>query len=120
MKNKREISRLKRHKRIRLKIYGTAERPRLVVKRSINNLYAQLVDDISSKVLFSVSTNDKEAKQKIPAGGNVKSADSFGEFASKKLKEKGINKIVFDRCGYLYHGRIKAFAEALRKGGVEF
>lgn len=118
--NKKELSRSKRHRRIRIKMQGTQERPRLVIRRSLNNLSAQIVDDTANKVLFSFSTAHKEFKQKSAASGNVKAAALFGEAFSKTAKEKGISKIVFDRAGYLYHGRVKAFAEALRKGGMEF
>jgi large subunit ribosomal protein L18 len=120
MKNKKEVLRLKRHRRIRLKMRGTGECPRLVVKRSLNNIYAQIVDDSLNKTLFSCSTLDKEVRNKFPKAGNIKAAEFFGEVFSKKLKEKGINKIIFDRAGYLYHGRVKTFAEALRKGGLQF
>lgn len=118
--NKKELSRLKRHRRIRMKMQGTGSKPRLVVKRSLNNLSAQIIDDTENKVLFSYSTANKEFKKKAGSSGNVKAASLFGEFFSKLAKEKGISKIIFDRAGYLYHGRIKTFAESLRKGGLEF
>ncbi|MCX5706205.1 MAG: 50S ribosomal protein L18 [Candidatus Omnitrophica bacterium] len=118
--NKKETARLKRHRRIRLKMEGTKEKPRLVVKRSINNLSAQIIDDTSNKTLFSLSTASKEFKLKAKNCGNIKAAGLFGEFYAQKAKEKGISKIIFDRAGYLYHGRIKTFADALRKGGMEF
>lgn len=120
MKKKKEISRLKRHRRIRLRMFGTKVAPRLVVHRSLNNLFAQVIDDANNKTLFAFSTLDKEIKEKFPAGGNIKSAEFFGEVFAKKAKEKAITKIIFDRAGYLYQGRIKAFADALRKGGLEF
>jgi len=88
--------------------------------RSLKNLCVQVIDDTKNKTIFSLSTSDKEIKQKLPGGGNVKAAQLFGEVFAIKAKEKGITRIVFDRAGYLYHGRIKAFAEALRKGGLEF
>ena len=118
--NKKELSRLKRHRRIRMKMQGTGAKPRLVVKRSLNNLSAQIIDDAENKVLFAFSTDNKEFKKKIGNSGNIKAASAFGEVFSKLAKEKGISKIVFDRAGYLYHGRIKTFAESLRKGGLEF
>ncbi|MDD2679902.1 MAG: 50S ribosomal protein L18 [Candidatus Omnitrophica bacterium] len=118
--NKKELSRLKRHRRIKMKMQGTRVKPRLVVRRSINNLSAQIIDDTENKVLFSYSSANKEFKQKASGSGNVKSAQAFGEAFSRLAKEKGISNIIFDRAGYLYHGRIKAFAEALRKGGMEF
>ncbi len=90
------------------------------MRRSLKNIYAQLVDDISAKTLLSSSTMDKEIKPKFAYGGNVKAAGFFGEVFGRRAKEKGINKIVFDRAGYLYHGRVKAFADGLRKAGLEF
>ncbi|MDD5568322.1 MAG: 50S ribosomal protein L18 [Candidatus Omnitrophica bacterium] len=118
--NKKELARLKRHRRIRIKMQGSGSKPRLVVKRSLNNLSAQVIDDTENKVLFSFSTASKEFKKSISSSGSVKAAGVFGEVFSKMAKEKGISKIIFDRAGYLYHGRIKAFAESLRKGGLEF
>jgi large subunit ribosomal protein L18 len=118
--NRKEESRLKRHRRIRLRISGTENRPRLIVKRSLKNLFAQVIDDSKNKILFSLSTLDKEVKQNFSQARNIKAAGFFGEVFARRAKEKGIGKIVFDRTGYLYHGRIKAFAEALRKGGLEF
>lgn len=120
MKNKKELARLKRHSRIKLGMHGTAQRPRLVIRRSLRNIFAQIVDDTQSRVLFSFSTMDKELKEKFPSAGNIKAAVFFGEFLAKKAKEKGVTEIIFDRAGYLYHGRIKAFADALRKGGLKF
>lgn len=120
MKNKKGQSRLKRHRRIRLRMLGTGERPRLIINRSLKNLSAQLIDDTKDKTLFSLSTLDKGIRQKFSGAGNIKAAQLFAEIFAGRLKEKGITKIIFDRCGYLYHGRIKAFAENLRKGGLEF
>lgn len=120
MKNKKELLRLKRHRRIRLHMCGDAYRPRLVVHRSLKNLYAQIIDDTNNKTVFSFSTLDRDIRQKFPCAGNVKAAQFFGETFAAKAKEKGISKIIFDRAGYLYHGRIKAFADALRKSGLEF
>lgn len=120
MKNIRSLQRLKRHRRILLKIKGTQERPRLIVHRSLNNFSAQAVDDINNRTLFSLSTLDKEMKAKLAYGGNVKAASLLGEAFAVKAKEKGVGEVVFDRAGYLYHGRVKAFADALRKGGLKF
>ncbi|MEI6831276.1 MAG: 50S ribosomal protein L18 [Candidatus Omnitrophota bacterium] len=117
---KKEELRLKRHKRIKMRMLGTVEKPRLVVHRSLKNISAQVLDDTTGKVLFSLSTKDKVIKQKFVKGGDLKSAVLFGELFASQAKEKGYSKIIFDRAGYLYHGRIKAFAEALRKGGMEF
>lgn len=117
---KRELLRLKRHRTIRLRMHGTAEKPRLLVHRSLNNLWAEAINDVENKVLISFSTQNKEFKQKSGRTGNMKSADLFGQAFAQRAKEKGISKVIFDRAGYLYHGRIKAFADALRKGGLEF
>lgn len=99
---------------------GTPEKPRLVVHRSLKNLEAQVLDDTAGLVLFSLSTKDKGLKKEFASAGNLKSSVLFGELFARKAKEKGIAKVIFDRAGYLYHGRIKSFAEALRKGGMEF
>jgi large subunit ribosomal protein L18 len=117
---KKEELRLKRHKRIKMRMWGTADKPRLVVHRSLKNISAQVVDDTQGKVLFSLATKDKAIKQKFISAGNIKSSAAFGEEFARVAKEKGISKVIFDRAGYLYHGRIKSFAEALRKGGMEF
>lgn len=119
-KNKKELLKAKRHKRILMRLSGTETRPRLVVRRSLKNLSAFFVDDQTKKTMFSLSTMHKEIKQKFPSSGNIKAAEFFGQVLAGKAKEKGITKIIFDRAGYLYHGRIKAFADALRKGGLEF
>lgn len=99
---------------------GTQERPRLVIQRTLKNFSAQAVDDVNNKTVFSLSTSGKDVRKKFPSGGDVKSAAVFGEMFAQKAKEKGIVKIIFDRAGYLYHGRVKTFADALRKGGMEF
>ncbi len=101
-------------------MFGTTDKPRLVVHRGLNSFSAQVIDDTKSSTVFSFSTMDKEFRQNGRVGGNVKAAGLFGEVFAKKAREKGITKIIFDRAGYLYHGRVKAFAEALRKGGLEF
>ncbi|MDI6606258.1 MAG: 50S ribosomal protein L18 [Candidatus Omnitrophota bacterium] len=118
--NKKTLTRLKRRRRIRLKLHGTAQRPRLVIQRSLKNLGAQVIDDSINQTLFSYSTTNKEIRQKIPATLNLKTAEIFGQIFAQKAKEKGVTKIIFDRAGYLYHGKVKAFAEALQKGGLEF
>jgi large subunit ribosomal protein L18 len=116
----REELRLKRHKRIKMKMQGTQDKPRLVVHRSLKNISGQLLDDTCGKVLFSLATKDKAVKQQFKNAGNLKAAELFGQLFAQAAKEKGINKVIFDRAGYLYHGRIKSFADALRKGGLEF
>ena len=110
----------RRHSRIRKKISGTTKKPRLSVRRSLKNLFIQLVDDTKHSTLVAVSTTDKEVREKIKYGGNVKAAELIGQIVAEKAKEKGIENIVFDRGGYLYHGRIKTLAESLRKGGLKF
>ena len=120
MKNRKEILRHKRHKTIRLGMKGSPEKPRVIVRRSLKNLFVEIKDDIKDKTLFYLSTQDKEVKDKFPSAGNIKSAEFFGGVFAKRAQEKGIKKVVFDRAGYLYHGRVKAFADACRKGGLEF
>ncbi len=120
MDNKKELLRSKRHRRIRLRMHGTSARPRLVVHRSLKNIQAQIIDDTQNKALLSGSTSDKQTRQKLACSGNIKASGAFGEIFAKRAIEKGISEIIFDRAGYLYHGRIKAFAEALRKGGLKF
>lgn len=120
MENKNELRRIKRHKRIVVKMTGTTERPRVVVHRSLKNFSAQAVDDVGKKVMFSLSTLDKQVKAKLPRAGNIKAAEYLGEAFAGRAKSKGVASIVFDRAGYLYHGRVKAFAESLRKGGLVF
>ncbi|MDP3791079.1 MAG: 50S ribosomal protein L18 [Candidatus Omnitrophota bacterium] len=111
----------KRHKRIRRKIVGTKERPRLSVRRSTNHLYAQIVDDTAGKTIVQLSTMSKDMKDKVSkSAGNVKGAALLGAALAEKCKKEGITKVVFDRAGYLYHGRVKALAEAARKGGLSF
>ena len=104
------------HKRIREKVSGTAERPRLNVYRSLNHIYAQLIDDMGGKTIVSAST--REAK--IKTGGNLAAAKQIGKQIAEKAKAKGVSKVVFDRGGYLYHGRIKALADAAREAGLKF
>jgi large subunit ribosomal protein L18 len=116
----REKLRSQRHKRIKKKIRGSAQRPRMCIYRSHKNLYIQIVDDNSRRTLFSLSTLDKEIKQRVPYGGNIKAAQVLGEVLCKRAQEKNIKNVVFDRGGYVYHGRIKAFAEFARKGGLGF
>ena len=116
----REIKRVGRHRRLRKKIAGTSDQPRLCVHRSLNNFYAQIIDDSIGKVLFGMSTREKNISKKIKYGGNVNAASTLGDAFAVEVGKKGIKKICFDRGGYRYHGRVKAFAEAVRKGGMEF
>ena len=111
----------KRHKRIRKKIIGTKERPRLSIRRSINHLYAQIIDDTAAKTLISLSTLSPDLRGKLAkSAGNVKGASLLGAVLAEKCKKESITKVVFDRAGYLYHGRVKALADAARKGGLSF
>ena len=112
-------SRTHRHKRIRKKVAGTQARPRLSVFRSLNNMYAQLIDDDRQTTLLSCSTREVSLPQPGPRG-NIAVAARLGELIAVRAKEKGITKVVFDRGGYLFHGRVKALADAARKGGLEF
>jgi large subunit ribosomal protein L18 len=109
--------RLRRHKRVRGKVSGTSERPRLNVFRSGTNIYAQIIDDVAGKTLVSASSLDKEFDGK---GGNCEAAKKFGELLASRAKAKGIETVVFDRGGYVYHGRVQALAEGAREGGLQF
>jgi large subunit ribosomal protein L18 len=109
------------HERIRKKLQGTAERPRLNVYRSLNHIYVQVIDDLSGKTLVSASTAEgKKSEGKKSSGGNVASAKVIGKTIAERAKAKGVTKVVFDRGGYLYHGRVKALADAAREAGLQF
>ncbi len=112
--------RKRRHIRIRKRISGTRERPRLSVYRSLDHIYAQLIDDASGRTQVNASSLDKEFKEYKGHRGNVKMAALIGGLVGKRALEKGIKKAVFDRGGYLYHGSVKALADAARKAGLEF
>ena len=116
-KTDRKMERTRRHIRVRRKISGTAERPRLCVFRSNSNLYVQLVDDVAGNTLAQASTLDKEVKTKH---ANKEAAKEVGTLIAKKAIEKNIKKVVFDRGGYIYHGVVKELAEAAREAGLEF
>lgn len=118
-KGDKNKARLKRHLRVRKKIKGTAERPRLNIFRSSKHMYAQVIDDIKGVTIVSASTQDKELGE-IANGGNVEAAQKVGAMIAQRAKEKGISQVVFDRGGYLYHGRIQALADAAREAGLEF
>ena len=105
------------HKRIRSRVAGTPERPRLAVFRSVNHIYAQVIDDQQGHTLVSAASVEKDLSGK---GGNVEGAKIIGKAVAQRAKEKGITKVVFDRGGYLYHGRVKALADAAREAGLEF
>ena len=110
--------RQKRHFRSRKNIFGTAEKPRLNVYRSLSNIYAQIINDVTDETLVSASTVEKDIKENY--GGNIEAAKAVGEAIAKKALEKGIKVVVFDRGGYLYHGRVAALATAAREAGLEF
>ncbi len=116
----RNRARQKRHYKLRNKIFGTAERPRLNVYRSLNNIYAQIIDDENGQTLVAASTLNKEIKDNNEKTGNEEAAKLVGELIGKKAIDKGIKTVVFDRGGYLYHGRIKALAEGAREAGLNF
>ena len=110
----------KRHRSIRLKISGTSEFPRLAVYRSTKHIYAQLIDDENHVTLASASSNDKDLKEKLSNGGNIDAAKVVGEAIAQKAKKAGISEVVFDRGGFLYHGRVAALADAAREAGLMF
>ena len=110
-------ARLKRHKRVRSKVSGTAQRPRLDVFRSAKNIYAQVIDDVAGVTLVSASTTEKDFTE---YGGNKDAAKKVGLLVAERCKAKGIENVVFDRGGYLYHGRVKELAEGAREGGLQF
>lgn len=111
--------RIKRHKRQRKNIFGTPERPRLNIFRSLKNIYAQVIDDTAGETIVSASTQDKEITGEASAA-NIEGAKAVGELVAKRALDKGIETVVFDRGGYIYHGRVKALAEAARQAGLKF
>ena len=112
--------RLRKHVRVRKKISGTAAKPRLAVFRSARHIYAQIIDDVAGKTLVAASTLDEAVKGKVGGTGNKDAAKAVGQLLGEKAKEKGITQVVFDRGGYLYHGRVKELADAARAAGLEF
>jgi large subunit ribosomal protein L18 len=120
LKDRKNLARSKRKKRVRSRVVGTSERPRLNVFRSLKHIYAQAIEDTTGKTLASASSLSSELKGSLRYPGNVEAAKKVGELIAKKCLEKGIQKVVFDRSGYLYHGRIKALAEAARSSGLIF
>jgi len=113
-------ARRKRHRRIRKTVSGTQERPRMSVFRSLNNISVQVINDVDGRTLAAASTMDKDIKETQKYGGNTKAAGLVGKKIAEKALEKGIKKVAFDRGGYIYHGRVKALAEAAREAGLEF
>ena len=116
----RQAVRKNKHFKIRKKISGTAERPRMSVYRSLSNIFVQLVDDVNGKTLVAASTIDKELKAEIKNGGNVEAAKLVGKKVAERAVAAGIKAVVFDRSGYIYTGRVKALADAAREAGLEF
>lgn len=110
----------RRHLRVRQKVYGTKERPRLAVYKSLKNIYCQLIDDSEGKTLVSASTLSPGIKEQVPYGGNKKAAGLVGQKVAEEAKKLGIEKVVFDRSWYKFHGRVKALADAARKGDLRF
>lgn len=115
-RDSKDIIRQRIHKRIRRRVAGTAERPRLAVFRSLKHIYAQVIDDGAGHTLAAASSDEKNAQN----GGNVAGAKAIGKLVAERAKEKGVNSVVFDRGGYLYHGRVKALADAAREAGLQF
>lgn len=119
-KQSRSDVRVKKHYRMRNKIQGTAKRPRLAVFRSEKHIYAQIIDDITGTTLVAASTVEKDIKSSVKATSNIEAATAVGTAIAKKATAKGIEEVVFDRGGFLYHGRVKALAEAAREAGLQF
>ena len=119
-KESRQEIRAKKHMKIRNRFSGTAERPRLAVFRSNNHVYAQVIDDVAGKTLVSASTLEKDIKAELKNTDDTDAATKVGEVVAKRALEKGIKAVVFDRGGYIYHGKVKALADAAREAGLEF
>jgi large subunit ribosomal protein L18 len=119
-RNKQEVSRQRRHARVRKKVTGTPERPRLGVFRSNKHMYAQIIDDVNGTVLAAASTRSKEVRESVKAGGTIAAAKAVGAAIAAKAAAKSVTRVVFDRGGYLYHGRVKALADAAREKGLQF
>jgi large subunit ribosomal protein L18 len=116
----RDLHRRRVHDRVRTKVSGTPERPRLCVYRSLDHIYTQVIDDRSGKTLVSASSLDSETKKNLKGGGNIAAAKVIGKAVAERAKAAGITKVVFDRGGYKYHGRVKALADAAREAGLQF
>ncbi len=117
-KESKNIVRVRVHERIRHKVRGSEERPRLAIYRSVKHIYAQVIDDHKGHTLAAASSSEKNSA--VKSGGNIAGAKEIGRLVAQRAKEKGINKVVFDRGGYLYHGRVKALADAARQAGLQF
>lgn len=119
-KTSKNLTRLKRHKRVRNKVTGTPVRPRLNVYRSLNNIYAQVIDDVAGITIAAASSQDKEVKDQFNTTGNKEAAKLVGKLIAQRALEKGIDTVTFDRGGYIYHGRVQALAEGARENGLNF
>ena len=119
-KESRQEIRVKKHMKIRNRFSGTAERPRLAVFRSNNHVYAQIIDDVAGKTIVSASTLEKDIKAELKNTDDIEAATKVGNVVAKRALEKGIKAVVFDRGGYIYHGKVKALADAAREAGLEF
>lgn len=117
---KNDLARQRRHARVRQRVVGTPERPRLNVFRSLKHIYVQLVDDTEGNTLASASTLDPEIRDRVAELPKMQQAELVGEMVARRAREKGITQVVFDRGGYAYHGRVEKLAEAARKSGLEF
>ncbi|MGL5079908.1 MAG: 50S ribosomal protein L18 [Microcoleaceae cyanobacterium] len=120
MKLTRQESRERRHRRVRRSVFGTSERPRMAVFRSHKHIYVQVIDDTKQHTLVAASTLDPELKTQVESGGTCDASMQVGQLVAQRSLSQGITKVVFDRGGYLYHGRVKALAEAAREAGLDF
>lgn len=119
-KTNKNMNRQKRHRRVRGKVMGTPERPRLNVYRSLKSIHTQIIDDVNGITLVAASGLEKEIKDQFEFTGNKEAAEAVGKLLAKKAQEKGIESVVFDRGGYIYHGRVKSLADGARAGGLKF
>jgi large subunit ribosomal protein L18 len=119
MEKKHELRR-RRHYRLRRRVNGTPERPRLAVFRSLKHIYAQVIDDTQGATLAAASTMDSTVKGSVKTGGDIEAAKTVGRLVAERAKEKGVSKVVFDRGGFTYHGRIASLADAAREAGLDF
>ena len=116
----KDVRRERRQLRVRRKLYGTAERPRLAVFRSSKHIYAQIIDDSAGRTLLSASTREQDVRSKVKSGGNKQAAELVGQRLGRKALEQGITKVAFDRRHYRFHGRVQVLADAVRKAGLQF
>jgi large subunit ribosomal protein L18 len=117
---RKQALRQRRHERVRKKVSGTTERPRLAVYRSEHHIYAQVIDDSRGHTLAAASTMDRSLKGDVPYGGNVAAAKRVGQLVAERARDQGVTRVVFDRGGFAYHGRVAALADAAREAGLEF